>query len=1025
MLKHPIFALCMWNIFIYLPILANENTIFLYNNIENCKSSEYYDVNYFMCRECDPQLSLVPSKNGLNCVCNQKSITKVEYDTNLRQPICSALNCTNAIDCNIQFFSPLLRTSLSCGLGHLIEVISTSPPSKSIQIQRIPAKSVDKNQTTNFTCPAYGNGEQSPALDCIDTKNYVRFKDYCIPNYLMKDFLNYKQFKIGTNQATTTIANDLFQHLEFLVFLCQTMKMIDYCEHVANLCVLTVYNLDKFSPCNIFYTMQTALISTGTDSFQTKLVPFLFYAKGRSNSEDLDKVIDYRYRYMRDIDDAYDTDLYDGFSQFPASNRISLLLVAHSLNGELQTIQPLKLDDLNLCGMHQQQVHFGQNLASACQIDLRALIEIGERKQSFLNLFLNYTENNLNLVKSVPILIRNAFTYNMSPYERDKWQFVKRFFMIDTFTGRNRTYRSHPYAAENIFEKYTSIRYVKKVELLFQLNEHHYYFGNKISVPQLIVEYASIDMREFRYANNLDMDFEFRVTFTKEFGIGIFLHILFTIAMAAAFGMAIFQTMSFKRRKQQNDFDSFLLVKFIIHCCSAVGTVLFLSASFLSIYIYFIYKTQYVVKVLPPFGELKMIKFFFILSFILKIVKFCHHLGLQINCDIFFIDWERPRVFEHQITLKSTNNLDTPSICSSARYQQNDGLSAWRTYFVANEWLKLSTKRKCSIGIQILMVLLTIIVFRFDWAHLFSFKSIFHWPWTPDADRIIRNGRSLEMLAIGLIVYCVCYAIQRVFNFLIYERYILNSIQQFIDICSMSNISMFIFFIDSYGYYIHGRSPHGFADTDMCSMLQQLRRESENMCGHRGLLPNSEHQTFCFLAPSQLRALYNKLKSTLRKSTEDKNGPQNYQQNQNQPDETVGKFFEQNLQQIAHTNTTINRFLSAFIDHGLKDLDYIIQEKSIVEYIFDFEFDSNVTENRGTFYMDNGHSFDSILFYGNEQLLFQIEILLFLFMIIICGNFLFAILILGICSEILKHTMRLLVKRNLSDQTLIDERFLI
>lgn len=46
---------------------------------------------------------------------------------------------------------------------------------------------------------------------------------------------------------------------------------------------------------------------------------------------------------------------------------------------------------------------------------------------------------------------------------------------------------------------------------------------------------------------------------------------------------------------------------------------------------------------------------------------------------------------------------------------------------------------------------------------------------------------------------------------------------------------------------------------------------------------------------------------------EEKNGPQNYQQNV--PVETIGKFFEQNLQQIANTNTTINRFLSAFIDH--------------------------------------------------------------------------------------------------------------
>lgn len=46
---------------------------------------------------------------------------------------------------------------------------------------------------------------------------------------------------------------------------------------------------------------------------------------------------------------------------------------------------------------------------------------------------------------------------------------------------------------------------------------------------------------------------------------------------------------------------------------------------------------------------------------------------------------------------------------------------------------------------------------------------------------------------------------------------------------------------------------------------------------------------------------------------DEKNGPQNHQQTS--AIETVSKFFEQNLQQIADTNTTINRFLSAFIDH--------------------------------------------------------------------------------------------------------------
>lgn len=55
------------------------------------------------------------------------------------------------------------------------------------------------------------------------------------------------------------------------------------------------------------------------------------------------------------------------------------------------------------------------------------------------------------------------------------------------------------------------------------------------------------------------------------------------------------------------------------------------------------------------------------------------------------------------------------------------------------------------------------------------------------------------------------------------------------------------------------------------------------------------------------------MKSTLRQTMDEQNGPQSHQQASTI--ETVGKFFEQNLQQIAHTNTTINRFLSAFIDH--------------------------------------------------------------------------------------------------------------
>lgn len=97
--------------------------------------------------------------------------------------------------------------------------------------------------------------------------------------------------------------------------------------------------------------------------------------------------------------------------------------------------------------------------------------------------------------------------------------------MIDTFTGLNKTYQAHRYTAENYFNKYLSFRYVRRIELQFQLNENHYYFGNKIAVPLLIIEYGNVDMSDFRWSNDWDVNFEFRVTFRKDFTIGIFLHV--------------------------------------------------------------------------------------------------------------------------------------------------------------------------------------------------------------------------------------------------------------------------------------------------------------------------------------------------------------------------------------------------------------------------------------------------------------------------------------------------------------------
>lgn len=39
-----------------------------------------------------------------------------------------------------------------------------------------------------------------------------------------------------------------------------------------------------------------------------------------------------------------------------------------------------------------------------------------------------------------------------------------------------------------------------------------------------------------------------------------------------------------------------------------------------------------------------------------------------------------------------------------------DGVSAWRSYFVANEWMKLVTKRRTSMRVQMVAVIGTVLV---------------------------------------------------------------------------------------------------------------------------------------------------------------------------------------------------------------------------------------------------------------------------------------------------------------------------
>jgi meckelin len=113
----------------------------------------------------------------------------------------------------------------------------------------------------------------------------------------------------------------------------------------------------------------------------------------------------------------------------------------------------------------------------------------------------------------------------------------------------------------------------------------------------------------------------------------------------------------------------------------------------------------------------------------------------------------------------------------------------------------------------------------------------------------------------------------------------------------------------SKNFFLKYSTVHGRSDIDTFNMILQFKREEENLCGHRGLLPSSDQQTYIILTPRNLRVFYEKLISPIQ------NKSNHYHQQFN----NHSMKFEQNFEKTMLTYHNINRFFAAFIDHVSND----------------------------------------------------------------------------------------------------------
>lgn len=74
----------------------------------------------------------------------------------------------------------------------------------------------------------------------------------------------------------------------------------------------------------------------------------------------------------------------------------------------------------------------------------------------------------------------------------------------------------------------------------------------------------------------------------------------------------------------------------------------------------------------------------------------------------------------------------------------------------------------------------------------------------PKSSSVIFQDATMR-IATSFLLYLTVYVAQRILFTAILERYFANSVQRFVDICSLANVSLFVLELETFGYYVHGR----------------------------------------------------------------------------------------------------------------------------------------------------------------------------------------------------------------------------
>jgi meckelin len=481
-------------------------------------------------------------------------------------------------------------------------------------------------------------------------------------------------------------------------------------------------------------------------------------------------------------------------SGFNFATPFEFYLGRYTESGDAEGFEPLD-DQIVMCpGKNEAEKSwrsFGATYHTQCRWSIGQLTRA--KPAGFFDLWMmDGTE-----LQPLPVMIRDVEGNKGS--DPAQWRFHRRFFLWhhDDQTGE--------------------VKYLMNASLEIELGEA-VGDGRHIKTPLLILDYETFKGESkwpggYEYDTEDSRDFYFSVNYKWDMsGVWRGAIVILIIFLLLAFVLWLFHTIVYVRGHKADPFTSVALIGALcLYLGAALAAVLFVVSFF---YFLVTFKWQSSgVAALPAPSEFLQLHVLAWVSLGLLVLGGGIKGWVQCHPDVFLMDWEPSR--------------DPPKAKNPAQP------SAWRRLMAGNELIRLSVSRSYSISLTIMAMLLFLLGLKLEQLS------------SPVPAVLVDTGESYAVLrfAIDTFLWALIILVQGILTFVAW-LVIRNPFLNYIDLCATANISVLLRESSGVGYYIHGRSVHAHADDTQAALTENIRSESNNKVGLRGLETGTTEQVF-------------------------------------------------------------------------------------------------------------------------------------------------------------------------------------